>query len=171
MIIKTKNTAFPYNNESQVKNWVAKLLGLDFNEISIQLVTSIGWNGSEYISSTDWKVRTSKGVSVFHPAAVPQYDTFVAIKGGMNVIKSHCDESWWLNYDHSKTLLVMPDGTEHKFSPGESIEIAWAVDAQNILLSDCPVKLEENEEERKFTILADEKSTYGEFINGTFWPK
>lgn len=170
MIIRA-NSAFPYNNESQVKNWVAKLLDLDPRKIEINLVTSIGWNGSEFISSTDWKVKTSKGVSAFHPSAVPQYETYVSIKGGMNIISDENNKGrWWLDYDDKQTTLTMPDGSVHVFEPGQSIEAIWPDDANNILLSDCLVRLEEDDEKRNFIILANENATYGEFIDGTFWP-
>ena len=171
MIIRA-NSAFPYNNESQVKNWVAKLLDLDPKKIEINLVTSIGWNGNEFVSSTDWKVQTSKGVSAFHPAAVPQYETYVSIKGGMNIISDENNKGrWMLDYDNKQTTLTMPDGSVYVFEPGESIEVVWAEDADNILLSDCLVQLVEDDEKRRFIITTDENSVYGGFINGTFWPK
>ena len=170
MIIKTKS-AYPYNNKGQVKNWVAKLLDLDPKKINIQLITSIGWNGSEFISSTDWKVRTDKGVSAFHPSAVPQYNTFVSINSGTNIIFNPNHKNiWWIDYDKKKSVLRMPDGSVRTFDAGQSIEYVWPDDANNILLSDCLVKLEEDDDVRYFTIVADENTTYGEFIDGTFWP-
>ena len=169
MILKTK-TAYPYHNEGQVKNCVAQMLGISPEECQAQLVTSIGWNGENFISSTDWKIQTPDGIYALPPAMVPQYETYVALYGGMNIKINSETKKWRIGYDNKEAIVHMLDSSlTFNFLPGERIEMPYAADASKILLSDCLVTLVETKWTRNFFIEEDE-AVYGEFLNGTFWP-
>ena len=92
-----------YNNPSQVERCVASMLGCSEKSCQAALFLSIGWNGTGFATSTDWKILTPSARCVLPPAVVPQYPTFITIKAGMNVDYT-LDKEWQIMRDGNRII-------------------------------------------------------------------
>lgn len=151
-----------YNNPSQVSRCVASMIGMSEKSCQAALILSIGWNGTGFATSTDWKICTPRVICVLPPAVVPQYQTFVTVKAGMNVDHT-LDCNWQITRDEKNAEIVFPDGKIVSIPNGEAVEIELLPNCGRFILSDCEVIEEEFAEKRVYRILPDENTQYGEY--------
>lgn len=153
-----------YNNPSQVERCVASMLGCSEKSCQAALFLSIGWNGTGFATSTDWKILTPSARCVLPPAVVPQYPTFITIKAGMNVDYT-LDKEWQITRDNKDAVIVL-NGKEFVVKNGEPVEIEISPQSKNFVLSDCEVIEEELSDKRVYRIITDDNTQYGEYVNG-----
>ena len=152
-----------YNNPEQVARCVASMLGCAVKNCFAELVLSIGWNGSGFATSTDWKIQTPRVCCILPPAVVPQYQTFVTMKAGMNIDYTLSQKGWQMTRDDKNAVIVFPDGQQVFFKNGEALEIKILPGCLKFILSDCEVIETELADKRIFQIIESEHTQYGTY--------
>ena len=136
------------------------MLGEDVIQAQIALV--IGHNGRNFVSSTDWRLVTSQGNRRILPFSMrPQYPNFVEIVAGVKYEMS--ENGFRILPDtplFSKSAKVIIGDREYDFKPGEALKI-YAQPNSKFIATDCPVTVEERENERVYTIHAEYPTVYG----------
>lgn len=149
-----------YNNVEQVKRCAAFMLGEDVVQAQIALV--IGHNGRNFVSSTDWRLTTQSGHKRILPFSMrPQYPNFVEVVAG---VKYEVTEDGFRILPDlpllSKSAKVVIGDKAYDFKPGEALKI-YAQTNNKFIATDCPVTVEEQENERVYTIHAEYSTVYG----------
>lgn len=152
-----------YNNPEQVARCVASMLGCAVKNCFAELVLSIGWNGSGFATSTDWKIKTPRVCCILPPAVVPQYQTFVTMKASMNIDYTLSQKGWQMTRDDKNAVIVFPDGQQVFFKNGEALEIKILPGCLKFILSDCEVIETELADKRIFQIIENEHTQYGTY--------
>ena len=164
--MKRKINHYPpaYNTPEIVKNVFCDLQGFKENECSVVLLLSIGWNGHNYKTSTDWLIKTPEQNFAWPPSYRPQGVTFITMQADMKV--SATQDHWTMARDHKTSVLITPDGQRHEFTAAQYVAIDIKEGSLKIPYSDCRVEVTETETERIYTILTDENTVYAEYGNG-----
>lgn len=152
-----------YNNVEQVKRCATFMLGEDVLKARIAIV--IGHNGRNFVSSTDWRLETISGNKRILPFSMrPQYPNFVEAVAG---VKYEVTENGFQILPDTplfkKSAKVVIWGEEYKFNPGEALKIYAQLNSR-FIATDCPVTVEETEDERIYTVHAEYPTIYG-FLN------
>lgn len=152
----------PYHNQvSGVKSSVEYALGQKIEKIEIMI--SIGFNGKEYSSSTDWLITMEDGTECIRPFfSVPQNPTFLTVAAGMD-IKTNARGMLEISATEKNAVLVMPDGEEKEFEPGELIRIGIKAGNDYFVGTDCDVDVIETENKIFYRIKPDEHTHYASF--------
>lgn len=158
-----KKIAPVYNNPRQVARCVASMLGCLEKNCFAELVLSIGWNGTGFATSTDWKIQTPRVRCILPPAVVPQYQTFVTMKAGMNIDYSFHQKGWQMTRDEKDAIILFPDGEKVFIKNGEAIEVKIQSGCSKFILSDCEVIEEECSDKRIFKIIENDHTQYGKY--------
>ena len=149
-----------YNNVEQVKRCAAIMLGEDVIQAQIALV--IGHNGRNFVSSTDWRLTTQSGHKRILPFSMrPQYPNFVEVVAGVKYEVT--ENGFQILPDHllfRKGAKVVIGGEEYDFNPGEALKL-YVQPNNKFIATDCPVTVEEQENERVYTIHAEYSTVYG----------
>ena len=126
-------------------------------------IISIGWNGTGFATSTDWKIQTPRVRCILPPAVVPQYQTFVTMKAGMNIDYSLHQKGWQMTRDEKDAVILFPDGEKVFIKNGEAIEVKIQPGCSKFILSDCEVIEEECSDKRIFKIIENDHTQYGKY--------
>ena len=167
--MKTKNSYPPsYNNQRQVIDCVAHLLGLSPQDCTTELKITIGWNGEKYITSTDWHIAYPGGKCILPPSASPQYPMFIPLTSGYIIKEGGHEERQQSAFGLSssdKVIFSHGDYPRFEFKTGEPIEIPFSENS-SVIFSDCEVLVETLGSSRIFTIQNGSDTIYARFIKG-----
>lgn len=155
-----------YNAFEQVKQCSEYML--KENVIDCQVTIVIGFNGRNFVTSTDWRLTTDNHKRIMPFFIHPQYPNFMEVIAGVNYtpdkngrFEVRCDKPG----KEKNAVIKMPDGKEHFFPAGKAVKIK--IDSsEKFPATDCAVKLEETEDCRIFTVLPDETTDWGIMENG-----
>ena len=151
-----------YNEVEQVKKCVGFLLNEKVVEARIALV--IGFNGRNFVTSTDWRIRTENGHERIMPFSIhPQYPNFIECLAGVEY--SVYDDSFRVLPDaplFAKDAVVKIGGKSYRFVPGQPL-IVYVDFGERFIATDCRVKIIEQQYTRIFRVITDNKTQYGLF--------
>lgn len=156
-----------YNGVSQVINCVKSMLGLNEGQevkLDAKLQISIGYNASEFSSSTDWGIKGENLHCILTPARLPQNHTFITLQAGMDFYPDE-EGLWQMKRDKKAAKVVMPDGIIHDFANKEFLEIEIPIENDKVLLSDCRIELEETGACRIYKLITDENTQFGTYYS------
>ena len=127
----------------------------------------IGYNGKEFVSSSDWEIETPNGTCVLPFGILPQYPTFIQVYAGMNYYP-HPSGSPLISpnpTDQQRNAIVrLPDGQEFEFLPGEPLKLAAKGKiAQRFPLTDCRVCVGTLRNKVIYSVVADENTSFGKY--------
>ncbi len=163
----TRNFLPVYNEVIQVKNCVRSMIGQEI--IDVNVIINIGFNGREYVSSTEWMLKTAGNEECILPFSItPQYPTFISMVAGTSI--SNNNGNIMFEHNSKQAIIITPDGNQRSLSPGEPVRIVIADGAKNFVCSDCVVEVTENNDAVTYTIIPDESTHYGKFIKGMIVP-
>lgn len=151
-----------YNEEKQVKNCVNNMIGKEI--ASAEVVITIGFNGTDFSSSTEWLVTTVDGEECILPFKVsPQYPTFISVVSGTEI---KIDEKGRINLIHSNkpAVLITPEGEEKYFDIGVPVRLGVAKGNKRFIGTDCDVKTIEIDGKIIYRIVPDETTHYVSYI-------
>ena len=100
---------------------------------------------------------------ILPPAVVPQYQTFVTMKAGMNIDYSLHQKGWQMTRDEKDAVILFPDGEKVFIKNGEAIEVKIQSGCSKFILSDCEVIEEECSDKRIFKIIENDHTQYGKY--------
>lgn len=163
--MKKKTQYFlPYYNEvKQVMNCAKSMIGQPIK--SAEVIINIGFNGNEYISSTEWLLITEDGEECILPFFMtPQYPTFISMIAGTKIEKKN-DRIQFI-YDEKPAVLIMPTGEELTFAPGKPVRVGIVDGTTGFVGNDCSVQVTETADAVIYRIITDETTHYGQFIDG-----
>ena len=128
----------------------------------------IGYNGKEFVSSSDWEVETPEGKCIFPFGILPQYPSFIQVYAGMEYLTYSFWDSPIIYLDHEakhcETIIIMPDGKQIYFPNGEPLKVAATNEiAQKFPLTDCRVTLKKTKNSIIYSIIPDNNTVYGSF--------
>lgn len=151
-----------YNEKKQVSNCTSYHIGQEVKDTKIYL--SIGHNGKEFISSTDWISTDADEEEYVLPfCAQAQNPTFLTLQAGVNYTVNEL-KILEAKADYKKTVLVMPDEQTYEFAPGEPVRVLISEGCERFIASDCAVKIEETEETRTYFVLTEEDTKYASYM-------
>ncbi len=155
-----------YNAFDQVKSCTEYMLGE--NVIDCQVTIVIGFNGCNFVTSTDWRLTTDHHKRIMPFCIHPQYPNFMEVIAGVSYTpdKNGRFEVRRDNPGEEKNAIIrMPDGKEYFFTAGKAVKIK--VDpSEKFLATDCMVEVEETADCRIFTVLVDDTTGWGIMENG-----
>ena len=155
-MVKIQCGVGPYNNEDQVKKCVEHMLGEKVREVRLALV--IGHNGTDFVSSTDWRVTMESGQEYILTSSMqPQYPNFLECKAGVSYEKGKYSI---ITAEDDKSAKVFIGGSIYCFRPGEALRI-YVQPCERFIATDCAVECEETEQERTYRVITDENTQYG----------
>ena len=151
-----------YHEVEQVKR--CAILGEPVVDVQIAIV--IGHNGKNFVSSTDWRLKTKSGAErVFTFFIHPQYPNFVEVVSGVHYFLSRND--FFVQPDvpeHKKDAIVIMDGKEYHFGIGEALKI-YVEPNSKFIATDCVVWYRETDTTRIYSIMTDSLTAYGYLDN------
>lgn len=152
----------PYHNEvGGVKSSVEYALGQKIEKIEIMI--SIGFNGKEYSSSTDWLITMEDGTECIRPFfSVPQNPTFLTVAAGMD-IKTNAKGMLEISATEKNAVLIMPNGEQREFEPGAPVRIGICAGNDYFVGTDCDVEVTQTENKTFYSIKPDEHTHYASF--------
>lgn len=159
-----------YNETAQVKRCVESMLREPVASVELGIV--IGFNGQEFVTSTDWRVTTESGLKQILPFTIQtQYPSFLECKAGTlytlfegNILvlpdgKDVKEAQVVETAKPRKSAVVIIDDESYRFEPGEDILIKVNPEKQ-FLATDCFVECEEQPDCRIYKVKTDD-ATYG----------
>ena len=127
----------------------------------------IGYNGKEFVSSSDWEIKTPHGNCILPFGILPQYPSFIQVYAGMNYYSHPCG-SPLIHPDpigqQRNAIVRLPDGQEFEFLPGEPLKLSAKGNiAKKFPLTDCRVYLSSLRNKVFYSIIADKTTTFGKY--------
>ena len=169
-----------YNEVGQVRHCASSMLcGAKIKNVNIGIV--IGFNGTEFVTSTDWRLETEDGMKQILPFSIQtQYPSFVECKAGIQYsqfqgsvmvlpdgngvkkdtiyVRNNETNSFVPvealvvdNKSEPKEAIILLDSKEYHFVPGEDLIIKIDPE-EKFLATDCPVECTETKKTRIYTI-------------------
>lgn len=152
-----------YNEENQVKNCVENMIGKKIAKAEV--VITIGFNGTDFSSSTEWLVTAEDGQECILPFKVsPQYTTFVSLVAGMEIKKNNAGQLV-ISYHEKTIVLITPEGEEHYFETGKPLRIGINKGNQRFIGTDCDVKIHETDDTVIYHIVPDTTTHYASYTD------
>lgn len=151
-----------YNEENQVKNCVKSMIGKEISKAEV--VITIGFNGTDFSSSTEWLVTTVDGQECILPFKTnPQYLTFISVVGGTEIKKDDKGRII-LTHNDKPAVLITPEGEENYFEVGQPVRIGIAKGNKRFIGTDCDVKVYSLADKVIYRIVPDETTHYASYI-------
>ena len=153
----------PYNKPMIVAAIVADKLGDDPKTAAISPVISIGFNGTEFVSSTEWLYQNEGKECIYSFNQEPQGSTFITLEAGMKfALEAH---NRWSMLRDDKYAIVEFGGKKYNFTTGQPLRIPIELGCKKFPMSDCEVKLLETDQARIFSLQPEESTVFGEYLN------
>lgn len=150
-----------YNDVDGIRNVIE--YALDQKVKKIEIMVSIGFNGKEYSSSTDWLITMEDGTECIQPFfSNPQNPTFITVAAGME-IKTDSKGRMEISNSEKSAVLVLPEGDQAEFTPGEFIRMAIQPGNRHFIGTDCNVEVVNAEDKIFYSIKPDESTHYASF--------
>ena len=153
----------PYNKPMIVAAIVADKLGDDPKTAAISPVISIGFNGTEFVSSTEWLYQNEGKECIYSFNQEPQGSTFITLEAGMKFALD--DKKRWSMLRDDKPAFVEVLGQKFEFANGQVLRVPIKLGCKKFPMSDCEVKLLETDQARIFSLHPEESTVFGEYLN------
>lgn len=153
----------PYNKPMIVAAIVADKLGDDPKTAAISPVISIGFNGTEFVSSTEWLYQNEGKECIYSFNQEPQGSTFITIEADMKFALD--DKKRWSMLRDDKPAIVEVLGQKFEFANGQVLRVPIKLGCKKFPMSDCEVKLLETDQARIFSLQPEESTVFGEYLN------
>ena len=160
-----KNNRFApvYNEQQQVINCVQTMINQSVQKA--ELVINIGFNGTDYSSSTEWLITTADNNECILPFCVtPQNPTFISAVAGSEITKNDKGQIN-ITYNDKPAILVTHNGEEYNFAPGEQIRLRIANGAIGFVGNDCSVAVRILPDVVVYKLMTDPKTAFAQFTN------
>ena len=127
----------------------------------------IGYNGKEFVSSSDWKLQTPQGTCILPFGVLPQYPSYIQADAGTGY-NPHPSETAVIHPDPLArpriAVVRMPNGQKFEFQPGSAVKIPVTGKlAERFPLTDCRICMEPRADRVIYTLIPDENTMYGKF--------
>ena len=162
-MIKRIKRNVPYNKPLIVASIIADKLGDNPETAVVTPVISIGFNGTEFVSSTEWLYQNNGVECIYSFNLEPQGATFITLEAGMNFAIDDCKR--WSMLRDKKTDFVEALGLKFKFVEGQPLRVAVGLGCKKFPMSDCNVKLQETDKYRIYSLLPDSDTAFGEYLS------
>ena len=154
-MIKRVKKNVPYNKPMIVAAIIADKLGDDPKTAAISPVISIGFNGTEFVSSTEWLYQNNGKECIYSFNQEPQGSTFITLEAGMKfALDAH---NRWSMLRDDKPAFVEVLGQKFEFTNGQVLRV--------FPMSDCEVKLLETDQARIYSIQPDADTAFAEYLD------
>ena len=162
-MIKRIKRNVPYNKPLIVASIIADKLGDNPETAVVTPVISIGFNGTEFVSSTEWLYQNNGVECIYSFNLEPQGATFITLEAGMNFAID--DRKRWSMLRDKKTAFVEALGQKFEFAEGQPLRVAVRLGCKKFPMSDCDVKLLETDKCRIYSLLPDSDTAFGENLS------
>ena len=162
-MIKRVKKNVPYNKPLIVAAIVADKLGDDPKTATIHPVISIGFNGTEFVSSTEWLYQNSGKECIYSFNQEPQGSTFITLEAGMKFALD-AKKRWSMLRDE-KPAFVEVLGQKFEFANGQVLHVPIKLGCKKFPMSDCEVKLLETDQARIYSIQPDADTAFAEYLD------
>lgn len=162
-MIKRVKKNVPYNKPLIVASIVADKLGQNEQTAVVTPIISIGFNGTEFVSSTEWLYQNEGKECIYSFNLEPQGSTFITIEADMKFALD--GKKRWSMLRDDKYAIVEFGGKKYNFNPGQPLRIPIELGCKKFPMSDCEVKLLETDQARIFSLQPDENTVFGEYLN------
>ena len=153
----------PYNKPLIVASIVADKLGQNEQTAVVTPIISIGFNGTEFVSSTEWLYQNEGKECIYSFNQEPQGSTFITLEAGMKfALDAH---NRWSMLRDDKPAIVEVLGQKFEFASGQVLRVPIKLGCKKFPMSDCEVKLLETDQARIFSLQPEESTVFGEYLN------
>lgn len=128
-MIKRIKRNVPYNKPLIVASIIADKLGDNPETAVVTPVISIGFNGTEFVSSTEWLYQNNGVECIYSFNLEPQGATFITLEAGMNFAID--DRKRWSMLRDKKTAFVEALGQKFEFAEGQPLRVAVRLGCKN----------------------------------------
>lgn len=128
-MIKRIKRNVPYNKPLIVASIIADKLGDNPETAVVTPVISIGFNGTEFVSSTEWLYQNNGVECIYSFNLEPQGATFITLEAGMNFAID--DRKRWSMLRDKKTAFVEALGQNLNLPKASRCALPCGWDAKN----------------------------------------
>lgn len=152
-----------YTEPDQVIRCVQTMMNKSVKDA--KLVINIGFNKTDFSSSTEWLITTSDDRTfVLTTSVAPQNATYIQAEAGCEISKDNNGKTT-LTYNNKPAILITPNGEEFNFVPGSPIRITIANGAVGFVGNDCAVSVEILPNVVVYRILTDHETVFAQYVN------